>query len=110
MHEPLHCILSPAAIFSLKNVNELMEESLKMKALSHPNILSIIGVSIDSGDSPYIVMPYMVNGSLLSFLRKERPTLTIAEEATSDLVSFSKINVILHTAQKMCSIILSVQI
>ena len=65
-----------------------MEESLKMKALNHPNILNLIGVSIDAGESPYIVMPYMANGSLLSYLRKERPNLTIAEGVCADLVSF----------------------
>ena len=64
-----------------------MEESLKMKALSHPNILNLIGVSIDAGEFPYIIMPYMANGSLLSYLRKERPNLTIAAGASADLVS-----------------------
>ena len=83
----LESIISPVAACSLKDVNELMEESLKMKALSHPNILNLIGVSIDAGDSPYIVMPYMANGSLLSYLRKERPNLTIAVGASVDLVS-----------------------
>ena len=58
-----------------------------MKALSHPNILSLIGVSIDAGEFPYIIMPYMANGSLLSYLRKERPNLTIAAGANADLVS-----------------------
>ena len=78
---------SPVDVCSLKDVNELMEESLKMKALSHPNIINLIGVSVDAGDSPYIVMPYMANGSLLSYLRKERPNLTIAAGAGVDLVS-----------------------
>ena len=58
-----------------------------MKALSHPNILNLIGVSVDAGDSPYVIMPYMANGSLLSYLRKERPNLTIAVGAGVDLVS-----------------------
>ena len=79
--------ISPVGVSSLNDVNELMEESLKMKALSHPNILNLIGVSVDAGDSPYIIMPYMANGSLLSYLRKERPNLTIAVGASVDLVS-----------------------
>ena len=60
-----------------------------MKALSHPHILNLIGVGIDAGESPYIIMPYMANGSLLLYLRKERPNLTIAEEASGDLVSYT---------------------
>ncbi len=36
--------------------------------------------------APYLVMPYMANGSLLSYLRNERPNLTIADEAGDELV------------------------
>ena len=46
----------------------------------------MIGVCIDAGAAPYLVMPYMLNGSLLSYLRKERPKLTIVEGAMDDLV------------------------
>ena len=58
-----------------------------MKSFRHPNVLNLLGVCIDAGVAPYLVMPYMLNGSLLSYLRKERPKLTIAAEATEDLVS-----------------------
>ena len=60
---------------------------MKMKDFDHPNILKLIGVSIDAGQSPYIVMPYMANGSLLSYLKKERPNLTIAVGSDEDMVS-----------------------
>ena len=39
------------------------------------------------GESPYIVMPYMANGSLLSYLKKKRPNLTIAVGSEDDMVS-----------------------
>jgi len=71
----------------MTQVSDMMEESLKMKTFSHPHVLSLIGVCIDAGESPYIVMPYMANGSLLAYLRRERPNLTIAEGASEDLVS-----------------------
>ena len=58
-----------------------------MKDFDHLNVLSLIGVSIDAGESPYIVMPYMANGSLLSYLKKERPNLTIAVGSDEDMVS-----------------------
>ena len=66
-----------------------MKESLKMKGFEHPNVLNLIGVSIDTGESPYIIMPYMANGSLLSYLKKERPMLTIAEGAGDEMVSWT---------------------
>lgn len=72
----------------LSDISELLDESLKMKTFSHPNILSLIGVCVDAGPAPYVVMPYMEKGSLLQYLKKERPHFTIAEGADSELVSF----------------------
>ena len=58
------------------------EETLKMKGFDHFNVLTLIGVFFDENDAPCIVMPYMSEGSLLSYLRRERPRLTIAENAS----------------------------
>jgi len=63
-----------------------MEESVKMKQFNHPNVMSLIGVCTDAGPAPYIIMPFMANGSLLSYLRKERPNLLLNETADEDLV------------------------
>eukprot|EP00731_Ephydatia_muelleri_P015946 Em0009g370a len=65
---------------------QMMEESIKMKDLNHPNILGLIGICIERGTAPYIVMPFMANGSLLSYLKQERNTLTIANGAEQDLI------------------------
>ena len=58
-----------------------MKESEKMKRFDHLNVLGLIGVCIDSGEAPYVVMPFMANGSLLMYLKKERPKLTIVGDA-----------------------------
>ena len=63
-----------------------MEESVKMKQFNHPNVMNLIGVCMNAGPAPYIVMPFMANGSLLSYLRKERPNLLLNETADEDLV------------------------
>ena len=63
-----------------------MEESAKMSSFDHPNILSLIGVCLDLGQAPYIVMPFMTRGSLLFYLKKERPNLTIIENSDNDIV------------------------
>ena len=72
--------------FSTKDVDDLLKESEKMMMFDHPNVLSLIGVCVNAGTAPYVVMPYMSNGSLLSYLRNERPKLTIADEAENELV------------------------
>ena len=61
-----------------------MDESLKMKQFSHRNVLSLIGVCLDAGPAPYIIMPYMANGSLLAFLKKERKSLVLSESTDLD--------------------------
>ena len=82
LHSFIHAVMS-----SPSDISELLDESLKMKSFSHPNILNLIGVCVDAGPAPYVVMPYMERGSLLQFLKKERPHFTLAEGADSELVS-----------------------
>ena len=48
--------------------------------------MNLIGVCMDAGPAPYIVMPFMANGSLLSYLKKERPNLLLDETADEDVV------------------------
>ena len=73
-------------LFGKNEVKKMMEESLKMKQFTHPNVMNLIGVCMDAGPAPYIVMPFMSNGSLLSYLRKERPNLLLDETADVDVV------------------------
>ena len=62
----IHAVMS-----GISNISELLDESLKMKAFSHPNILNLIEICIDAGPAPYIVMPYMEMESLLQYLKRE---------------------------------------
>ncbi len=84
------------AVHCHDDVEAILRESLKMRDFNHPHVLSLIGVSLDAGDSPYIVMPFMANGSLLNHLRKERPNLTIDDKAPEELVSIYQKNVIIQ--------------
>ena len=59
-------------------VQELLSECVKMKNLSHLNVMTLKGVCLDGGPVPYIVLPYMANGSVLSYLKKERSNLTVS--------------------------------
>ena len=69
----LENFLSYIAAFSSKDISDLIEESLKMKSFHHPNVLHLIGVCINAGAAPYLIMPYMLNGSL-SLLPQEGET------------------------------------
>ena len=60
-----------------------------MSDFDHPNVLTLTGVCLDGGPAPYIVMPFMFNGSLLSYLKKERDNLVLPpqQELDSETVS-----------------------
>ena len=61
-----------------------------MAEFDHPNVLSLIGVCLDGGPAPFIVMPFMHNGSLIYYLKREREKLVIKpqEELDSATVRF----------------------
>ena len=61
--------------FEVDLVRSLLRECVKMSALMHPNILSPTGVCLDGGPIPYVVIPFMFNGDLLTYLKKERSIL-----------------------------------
>ena len=55
-----------------------------MQQFDHPNVVSLAGVCLDGGPTPFLVMPFMENGSLLSYLRHERTNLVIPADYTAD--------------------------
>jgi len=67
------CFLIPG-ISGTYEIRQVVEEIMRMKQFSHPNILSLSGVTIDNHFSPCIIMPFMWNGSLDRFLQKEENT------------------------------------
>ena len=72
-------------------VADLLKECAKMYEFSHPNVLKLVGVCLDGGPVPYIIMPFMANGSLLTHLKEERENLVLDPQSTSaeDAVSIS---------------------
>ena len=72
--------------FDQFEVNKFMEESLKMSRFKHAHVMDLIGVCLDGGPAPYIVMPYMANGSLLHYLKGERENLILTENEDEDEV------------------------
>ena len=51
-----------------------------MSSFDHVNVLTLKGVCLDGGPAPYIIMPFMANGSLLAYLKKNRKSLVISSE------------------------------
>ena len=51
-----------------------------MYGFQHPHVVTLIGVCLDGGPAPYIIMPFMANGSLLAYLRRNRDSLLVSSE------------------------------
>ena len=65
-------------------VRNMLEECSRMSTFDHVNVLTLIGVCLDGGPAPYIIMPFMANGSLLAYLKKNRSSLVISSEDVGD--------------------------
>ena len=63
-----------AIVFSLNSMAELVAEVATMKLFNHPNVLQLLGVCVDPNDDEIlrVVLPYMPNGDLNSFLKQKR--------------------------------------
>ena len=58
---------------SLENLKSLLHESVLMKNFDNHNVLSILGVGFHADSKlPFLVLPYMVNGDLKTYLQSKR--------------------------------------
>ena len=93
MHHFMHLVTlfschDHTGLFCSSDVKRLAEESQIMARFDHPNVMKLLGVSISKSRTPFIVMPFMARGTLLSYLRRNRENLTIEdEEMTTEQVS-----------------------
>ena len=72
-------------------VEELLRECTRMAAFNHPHVMTLRGVCLDGGPVPYIVLPYMANGSLLAYLKRERHNLVIDDNSQNEEVGTSSV-------------------
>lgn len=77
-------------MFSHADVHSMLSEISKMKELHHQNIMPLVGVCVDT-EGPSIVMPYMANGSLLDYLKKERKNLYLEFDDETETVRIPKL-------------------
>ena len=64
------CYVNFVGFINNYGIQELLNESAKMKDFDNLHVMTLKGVCLDGGPVPYIVLPFMANGSLLTYLRK----------------------------------------
>ena len=67
-------VLCVLLVANLNAIKDLVAESSVMKQFNHPNVLSLLGVCVDPNDDDVfkVVLPFMANGDLRSFLKCNR--------------------------------------
>ncbi|XP_038069473.1 plexin-B1-like [Patiria miniata] len=58
-----------------QNVVKFLEEGLIMKTFDHVNVLGLLGLTFDADKNPLVVIPFMANGDLKTYLVKKKQTL-----------------------------------
>ena len=72
------------------DIHKMTDEIMKMKNFDHPNVMTLIGVCVSVGGGPAIVMPFMENGSLLKYLRREKENINIKDGQDLETVSWAQ--------------------
>ena len=74
------CMLLFPALSSASDVKQLMKEIVKMVNFDHPNVMTLTGVILVEGGAPLLVMPYMVKGTLLNYVRENKEQFLVEED------------------------------
>ena len=79
------CACNYVGSFSDEELRTFVAESIQMKDFSHPHVMGLLGVCLDFGPSPYLVLPFMAGGSLLAHLKKKRSELVLKHDSEADV-------------------------
>jgi len=91
----MHAIYTAGSLDAMK---DLVAESSIMKTFHHPNVLPLLGVCIDYDDEDVlkVVMPFMTNGDLKTFLKDSRVSPNNTQDYP-EVCNLLSVNVFLHT-------------
>ncbi|GFQ93840.1 hypothetical protein TNCT_654031 [Trichonephila clavata] len=64
-----------------QDVEAFLQEGLMMKDFHHDNVLTLVGVCFEEGE-PMVVIPYMMHGDLLAYIRNEENSPTVKDLLT----------------------------
>ena len=87
---------------SPESLKSFLHESLLMKSFDHPNVLDVIGVGFDTesgNEFPFMVLPFMVNGDLKTFLKRKRQNPTVVDHLPKVCYLCCLFTVLLYTAK-----------
>lgn len=69
------CVLTTIEYVGYDDIKKYLENCLKISGAVHPNVLKIVGISFSSLSTVSIVLPYMEENDLLTYLKKLRSSV-----------------------------------
>jgi len=66
---PDACGICVGADLNQKAVENFVQEGIIMKNFNHPHVLSLLGLCLGHKKEPMVVLPFMANGDLRSFVK-----------------------------------------
>ncbi|KAK2152664.1 hypothetical protein LSH36_322g03037 [Paralvinella palmiformis] len=79
-------------------VTSFLEEGVVMKKFDHPHVLRLLGVGVGDKDEPMVIIPYMSNGDLRSYVRNKeksftaRQLLQLAQQVAKGMAYLASLN------------------
>jgi len=55
--------------FDEKTLETILRESVAMKNFNHPRLVSLIGLCLGSRFNPVVILPFMINGNLRTYIK-----------------------------------------
>ena len=80
----LICISTETTDPGTNAASKFLDEALRMHEFDHPNILRLIGISLDNNSLPLVVLPFMKHGDLLSYIRNDNNVGVTANRKITD--------------------------
>ena len=81
-HKSLEVAIKVLRDQNVASMHEFLYEANRMKDFSHPNVLSLIGVAWDPIWKAMVLLPYMKNGDLRSYIANEKNRPTVRQLST----------------------------
>ena len=98
------------ALSGAEDKEKLLKEVTLMLTFNHPNLMPITGMSFD-GEVPLIIMPFMLKGSVLDYVRKHRDDLYFTDfrncqhEVETKTLAQKLVSTILHVVPYLLFIV-----
>lgn len=77
--EEMHVAVKSLLRGATSDISAFLKEGIIMKDFNHPNVLALIGVCITRDNQPLVILPFMANGDLLSYVRDSKNELTMRQ-------------------------------